>query len=81
MPAGHVRAAALLSDGASRLVDQFGLATWQQALDILEGSGPAELIRRVRHAEQSDLDSTRWPRGKTFDDATAVYVTVNDDAA
>jgi hypothetical protein len=80
LPADQVHTAALLSDGASRLVDLFGLATWRQALEILERSGPAELIRLVREAEESDPKATRWPRGKTFDDATAVYVTVNDGA-
>lgn len=71
VPTSGVRAAALLSDGASRLVDRFHLATWRQALDVLAGSGPAELIRRVREAERSDPDGSRWPRGKTYDDATA----------
>ncbi|WP_066935128.1 protein phosphatase 2C domain-containing protein [Microtetraspora fusca] len=73
LPADQVRAAALLSDGASRLVDRFGLATWRQALDILAQGGPAELVRRVRDAERSDLNGKRWPRGKVFDDATAAY--------
>ncbi|MEU4720718.1 protein phosphatase 2C domain-containing protein [Nonomuraea dietziae] len=75
VPAENVRAAALLSDGASRLVDRFELITWRQALDLLDESGPDELIRRVREAEAGDLDGARWPRGKTFDDATAIYWT------
>ncbi|WP_067137498.1 protein phosphatase 2C domain-containing protein [Microtetraspora malaysiensis] len=74
LPADQIRAAALLSDGASRLVDRFGLATWRQALDILAQGGPAELVRRVRDAERSDLNGKRWPRGKTFDDATAALM-------
>ncbi|MER6824965.1 integrase [Streptosporangium sp. NPDC000563] len=73
LPADRVRAAALLSDGASRLVDLFGLTTWREALDILERSGPGELIRRVREAEDTDSDGSRWPRTKTHDDATAAY--------
>ncbi|WP_433351514.1 hypothetical protein ACQP25_00415 [Microtetraspora malaysiensis] len=40
---------------------------------ITAHGGSAELIRRVRDAERSDLVGKRWPRGKTFDDATAVY--------
>ncbi|WP_432869361.1 hypothetical protein [Microtetraspora malaysiensis] len=40
---------------------------------ITAHGGPAELIRRARDAERSDLVGKRWPRGKTFDDATAVY--------
>ncbi|MER5644773.1 protein phosphatase 2C domain-containing protein [Streptosporangium sp. NPDC002524] len=73
LPADRVRAVALLSDGASRLVDPFGLATWREALDTLERSGPGELIRRVREAERTDPDGSRWPRVKPHDDATAAY--------
>ncbi|GAA3086197.1 protein phosphatase 2C domain-containing protein [Streptosporangium carneum] len=71
LPSDQVRAAALLSDGASRLVDLFGLATWRQLLDLLEESGPEGLISRVREAEHGDPDGSRWPRGKALDDATA----------
>ncbi|MEV7968302.1 protein phosphatase 2C domain-containing protein [Sphaerisporangium sp. NPDC088356] len=74
VPADRVDKAALLSDGASRLVDRFRLATWRQGLDILNQEGPAGLIQRVRDAERSDLGGDRWPRGKTFDDATAIHV-------
>ncbi|MFJ3193824.1 integrase [Streptomyces griseoviridis] len=63
----------LLSDGASRLVDRFRLATWQETLTVLGSYGPAELIRRVRDAEAGDPDGRRWPRGKAYDDATAVH--------
>jgi hypothetical protein len=72
MPADLVRAAALLSDGASRLVDRFNLATWHEALDILNQHGPAGLLSRVRTAERSDPRGERWPRGKTFDDSSAL---------
>ncbi|MDP9863367.1 MULTISPECIES: integrase [Streptosporangium] len=73
VPIDRVRAAAILSDGASRLIDRFHLATWPQALDILDQDGPEELIRRVREVEHGDPDGSRWPRGKIFDDATAAY--------
>ncbi|MER6948299.1 hypothetical protein ABT294_30155 [Nonomuraea sp. NPDC000554] len=62
-----------LSDGASRLVDRFHLSTWRQVLDTLDESGPDDVIRQVRTAEHSDPQGTRWPRGKAFDDATALY--------
>jgi len=73
-----VRAAALLSDGASRLVDRFALATWEDVLKVLGNLGPGELLRQVREAESSDLNGSRWPRGKTFDDATVAYCSVID---
>ncbi|MFC4062271.1 integrase [Planomonospora corallina] len=80
VPVDTVRAVAVLSDGASRLVDRFGRSTWRQLLDVLEQGGAAELIRRTRTAERSDPQGERWPRGKIFDDATAVYCTLSSTA-
>jgi len=68
-----MRAAAVLSDGASRLVDRFGLARWEDVLKTLDTLGPRELLRQVREAEMGDLDGSRWPRGKVHDDATVAY--------
>ncbi len=73
VPCHQLRAAALLSDGASRLVDRFGLVTWDDALRTLATAGPSELLRQVRAAENGDLEGSRWPRGKVHDDATAAY--------
>jgi hypothetical protein len=63
----------LLSDGATRLVDRFELADWQEVLAVLGSCGPDELIRRVRDAENGDPEGRRWPRGKARDDATALH--------
>lgn len=70
----QVRQAALLTDGASRLVDTFGALTWEQLLDLLRTEGPSALIARTREAELSDPTGERWPRFKRSDDATAAYV-------
>ena len=67
-----VRRAALLSDGAARLVERFGLMQWDELLDLLDAEGPAELIRRTRRAEEGNRAEGR--RGKRFDDATALLV-------
>lgn len=75
IPLSEVRQVAALSDGAARAVEPFGLYDWRGALDVLRESGPDELIRRVRTAEASDPEATRWPRNKISDDATAAYVT------
>jgi Protein phosphatase 2C len=72
-PLAALSAIALLSDGASRLVDRYRLASWPQVSAILARSGPGELIRQVRAAEDSDADGQRWPRAKLRDDATAIY--------
>lgn len=77
-PLTRLRAVALLSDGASRLADRFGLLTWPELLAVLDKDGPAELIAQTREAEAADPDGARWPRGKASDDATAVYWTLHD---
>jgi hypothetical protein len=73
VPRTQVRAAAVLSDGASRLVDRFSLARWEDVLKTLDTLGPRELLHQVREAEKSDPHGSRWPRGKVCDDATAAY--------
>ncbi|WP_205648163.1 protein phosphatase 2C domain-containing protein [Actinomadura rubteroloni] len=70
--ATNVRRAALLSDGAARLVERFRTTTWRGLLDLVEEQGPSELIRRTRAAEQAhDLPGRR---GKPHDDATVIYL-------
>ncbi|QVQ50486.1 protein phosphatase 2C domain-containing protein [Spiractinospora alimapuensis] len=73
VPLDQVNAVALLSDGASRLVDRFRLTTWRATLDSLAHAGPADLIDQVRTAEHGDPDGRRWPRAKNHDDATVIY--------
>lgn len=68
--AGTVRAA-LLTDGASSLVDCYEEMTWPVLLDTLEEQGPKAVISKVRNLEQMDPEGVRWPRYKTSDDATA----------
>lgn len=70
-----LRAVALLSDGATRLVDRFGLLDWSALCDLLATTdGPAALVERTRTAENTDRDGRRWPRAKLHDDATAIWV-------
>ena len=68
-----LRRAAVLSDGATRLVDRFGLVDWPSLLTILAEQGPDAIIAQVRAAEHSDPDGQRWPRGKRHDDASAAF--------
>ncbi|MFG2022038.1 protein phosphatase 2C domain-containing protein [Actinomadura geliboluensis] len=77
-PLGDLDAVALLSDGASRLADRFDLMSWPDLLGVLRKDGPGELIARTREAEAADPDGVRWPRGKTSDDASAVYWAVRN---
>jgi hypothetical protein len=66
-PAAEVISAVLLSNGASRIVDRFGLCDWPGMMAILASSGPAEIIRRVRQAEAQHAVAT--------DDATIAHCT------
>ncbi|MEV7777720.1 integrase [Kitasatospora sp. NPDC088351] len=69
----RLHAVAALTDGAARYTERFGLGGWADVLRLLAESGPAELIARVRAVERSDAACERWPRGKTHDDASALY--------
>lgn len=67
----HVEMAALLTDGAARLVELYRQPpTWPQYLEELDSSGPYELIRRVSELDDSDPTGRRWPRAKRADDRT-----------
>jgi hypothetical protein len=82
LPATTIHRATLLSDGAARLVERFGLMDWPELLDLLATDGPDELIRRTRRAEHAETDAERATRrGKKHDDATAVLVTHIHDSS
>lgn len=68
---GALRRAALLSDGASCAVEQFGLFDWAGLLDVAAAEGPEGLIGRVRAAERDHPDRLR--RHKRTDDASVVF--------
>ncbi|WP_329085143.1 protein phosphatase 2C domain-containing protein [Actinomadura citrea] len=70
VPVEGLRRAAVLSDGASRLVERFGQMGWGDLLRLLDEEGPRELVRRTRAAEAAATAA----RGKRYDDATAVFV-------
>jgi hypothetical protein len=72
-PLSGLESALLVSDGASRLADMFGLVSWAELTAIVRLDGPTELIRQVRTAEAADHDGRRWRRSKATDDATVVY--------
>ena len=73
IPVTGLRGIALLSDGATRITEQYNQLSWAALLGTIRDRGPAHLIRQVRAAEDSDPDCTRWPRGKARDDATIIY--------
>jgi hypothetical protein len=69
-PLPDVDSVALLSNGASRIVDPYGVTDWPGVLELLDAGGPAEIIRRVRQAEAR---SPEGPDVSTADDATVAH--------
>jgi hypothetical protein len=72
-PADSVKRLAILSDGAARFVDLFGLKSWDRALDLVGQLGPRYLIEQVRAVEHVDERGVAYRRNKRSDDATIVY--------
>ncbi|MFK4118462.1 hypothetical protein [Streptomyces longwoodensis] len=72
-PLSDVGAAAVMSDGVSRLVTEYGMATWSDVFTTLATGGPHELIETVRKVEATDPTGLRWPRYKSGDDAAVAY--------
>lgn len=69
-PLRDLDSAALLSNGASRIVSPYALTSWAGLLELLGTRGPAEIIRRVRQAE---ADISRTPGAEVPDDATVAH--------
>jgi hypothetical protein len=66
-PAADLVSATLLSNGASRIVDRFGLADWRGVVWMLGNGGPMDVIKKVREAEANGRQEA--------DDATIAYCT------
>ncbi|WNV90941.1 protein phosphatase 2C domain-containing protein [Umezawaea sp. Da 62-37] len=71
---GGVDAAALLTDGASRLVDAFQLMSWEELFYIISTEGPASLIAQTRKVEADGAATSDGRKRKHHDDATAVFI-------
>jgi hypothetical protein len=65
--------AALLTDGASCVVDQYALTDWLGLLDVLQSHGPHHVVELVRATELADPYGYQRPRPKHHDDATIAY--------
>ncbi|MCD4532574.1 protein phosphatase 2C domain-containing protein [Nocardioides sp. cx-169] len=71
VPIEQLRGAALLSNGASRIVDPYQLCEWPTVLQLIRADGPHEILRRIREAEAAGAGS-REGVGEP-DDATIAY--------
>ena len=69
-PLRELDSAALLSNGASRIVSPYALTSWAGLLRLLGTGGPAEVIRRVRRAEAA---MPHRPGAGVPDDATVAH--------
>jgi len=72
-PVSGLAGAALLTNGASRLVDPYEVCDWPDVLNLLRMQGPVhvlDLLRATEAQQRPDGDSRSWP---TPDDATAAY--------
>ncbi|MFI8459077.1 protein phosphatase 2C domain-containing protein [Kitasatospora sp. NPDC085464] len=69
LPLAEVSAVAVLTDGASRLADHYGWS-WEHLMKALLDLGPRAVIGLTR--EQEAVKSP--PRGKQYDDATAIVI-------
>lgn len=73
VPLGRLNGAALLSNGASRVVTPYHLAEWQAVFDLTRTRGPDEILRRVRKAETDARASDSSSGIHAPDDATVAY--------
>jgi hypothetical protein len=64
VPLAGLNGAALLTNGASRIVDPYRLVDWPGVIGLLRAKGPDEILRRVREAETE---------AHRPDDATVAY--------
>ena len=71
VPLGRLNGAALLSNGASRIVDPYRLCEWPTVLELMRTRGPDEILRRIRGAEAEGAGSLSGFHHS--DDATVAY--------
>ncbi|MFJ8432973.1 hypothetical protein ACIQ9P_16910 [Kitasatospora sp. NPDC094019] len=73
VPLAGITAAAVMSDGVSRLVTEYRAASWTEVFATLREGGADGLIAAVRTVEATDPEGLRWPRFKASDDAAAAF--------
>ncbi|QDZ06751.1 hypothetical protein FPZ24_04050 [Sphingomonas panacisoli] len=66
----------LMTDGFSAAIDLYRLIVRRDLPSLLAGDGLSGIAARLRAAEASDADCTRWPRFKQGDDATAIWLRI-----
>jgi hypothetical protein len=69
-----VVAVALMSDGVSAAVTDYGLTDWSGLIAGVGERSPNALLADVHAAEATDPDGRRWPRTKRHDDKSLVFL-------
>lgn len=64
---------ALLSNGAARFVDPYGVGTWGDVIGLLRTRGPDEVLRQVRGVEAAASGAGAPQHADLPDDASAAY--------
>lgn len=83
LPIADLTKVLVMSDGFSRYVDVFGIASsWDQVLERLPSDlRLAEMVSELREAERRDPGGSKYPRLTRHDDATAVLAVLAPYAA
>jgi hypothetical protein len=72
-PRDNVSAVLMATDGVTCGLEPYGVfQDWQGIHDLAAAEGPEAVLDRVRAAEQTDPNGTRWPRPKPHDDQALV---------
>lgn len=78
--ADRLTRAALLTDGASCIVEQYQRTDWAGLLQTLHTHGPRHVVNQVRATERADPNGYHQPRPKHHDDATIAYCRFDQEA-
>ncbi|MBB1157018.1 protein phosphatase 2C domain-containing protein [Amycolatopsis dendrobii] len=71
-PRKDVNAVLIATDGVAIGVDEYGIFTWPEVLQLAKNKGPEAVLDAVRAAENDDPHAVRWPRAKRHDDQVLV---------
>ena len=66
----------LMTDGFSAAIDLYRIVARHDLPRLLASEGLHGIATRLRTAEASDADCTRWPRFKQGDDASAIWLRI-----
>ncbi|ATY09182.1 hypothetical protein CU254_00825 [Amycolatopsis sp. AA4] len=71
-PRKDVESVLIATDGVAIGVDEYGLFTWPEVLQLAKNKGLEAVLDAVRAAENDDPHAVRWPRAKRHDDQVLV---------